>query len=339
MRNWKSPPPSSEISAHAKSYFLETIPVQETSVPSISEWLKTVSLPVLELPKKEILSKNQQKQSSDGIFLSEEEVFSLKNCLENSSLLNIKFKKGWMIIVRKLEITKQLFDKLIFVESLRKKYRRKLDGHTEVKTPKIKQDKIKNTPYIPNVTSVLISDDLMNKLLTNGIGLRTSVAKLLKIYPIKSGWRESIVGKTIELDFNLLQKELNLSRKKEEKLKEENDIFNLSAYKNRNNTLREIGFLSYNLYLESDLWGKIRDSVLARDDYRCRCCGRPAKVVHHTSYDKDVLLGKNKEPLRSLCNGCHYAIEIHDGDKTSLKSANKHLKNRTKFIKKKSENG
>jgi len=46
--------------------------------------------------------------------------------------------------------------------------------------------------------------------------------------------------------------------------------------------------------------------VLARDRYRCRECGKPARDVHHVVLRS---AGGRDEPsnLRSLCSRCHSA--------------------------------
>lgn len=56
-------------------------------------------------------------------------------------------------------------------------------------------------------------------------------------------------------------------------------------------------------------WRKVRQDVLVRDRYRCRCCGTPEKVdVHHIRFRSrggaDV-----PENLCALCRVCH--LELH----------------------------
>jgi 5-methylcytosine-specific restriction endonuclease McrA len=79
------------------------------------------------------------------------------------------------------------------------------------------------------------------------------------------------------------------------------------------------------VYLKSDLWKAIRRRVLERDGKRCCRCKRPASVVHHQSYDKDVLAGTADYMLTSLCFDCHAFIEFDGDRKTSLDEANERL--------------
>ncbi len=63
--------------------------------------------------------------------------------------------------------------------------------------------------------------------------------------------------------------------------------------------------MSYQQYLRSEEWKRIRRTVLRRDKYRCRSCGRTARQVHHGSYSTAVKLGQDLSQLFSLCGGCH----------------------------------
>jgi 5-methylcytosine-specific restriction endonuclease McrA len=65
-------------------------------------------------------------------------------------------------------------------------------------------------------------------------------------------------------------------------------------------------------YLVSPLWKRIKKRVLARDKDTClSCCGR-GSLVHHRSYERDVLEGKNDAMLATLCEGCHNIIHFND---------------------------
>ena len=61
----------------------------------------------------------------------------------------------------------------------------------------------------------------------------------------------------------------------------------------------------HRVYLKSQLWTEIRKRILTRDNYRCRDCGLPTKIVHHLSYDEVVLDGRDDGQLISVCKGCH----------------------------------
>lgn len=98
------------------------------------------------------------------------------------------------------------------------------------------------------------------------------------------------------------------------------------AYQQRNDVLRQIGFVCYANYLVSALWKGIRRRVLERDRYCCYGCRRTAHQVHHRSYDAEVLRGDNIRPLVAICRDCHHEIEHdHSGNKISLPAANDKL--------------
>ena len=105
-----------------------------------------------------------------------------------------------------------------------------------------------------------------------------------------------------------------------------NKRFKLSCYINRNDTLKRMGFSSYSDYLASDLWREIKREVLAIWK-KCRCCGKDAALVHHANYQRDVLDGRNKRFLVSICDACHEHIEFEDGKKVSVKAANGRMMN------------
>lgn len=95
--------------------------------------------------------------------------------------------------------------------------------------------------------------------------------------------------------------------------------------------LRKMGYASYKIYLQSDLWAKIRRKVL-EDRPNCEMCAKPAQCVHHRSYGESVLRGeqvlqgRGKGSLVSLCMGCHQKIEFTcDGYKRRLANANNRL--------------
>lgn len=88
-----------------------------------------------------------------------------------------------------------------------------------------------------------------------------------------------------------------------------------NAYKKRNAVLREMGYASYKAYLASDLWKRIRERILSRDDHRCRVCNATATEVHHQKYTRIVLEGGYLLALYSLCRRCHENIEFKGGEK------------------------
>lgn len=66
----------------------------------------------------------------------------------------------------------------------------------------------------------------------------------------------------------------------------------------------------YRAYLKGRLWRRIRLLVLRRDHWRCRSCGDRASQVHHGSYDRDTMAGKDLSKLYSLCRSCHEAVSL-----------------------------
>jgi hypothetical protein len=70
--------------------------------------------------------------------------------------------------------------------------------------------------------------------------------------------------------------------------------------------------MSHSEYLETSLWRKIRRRILKRDLNICRICSAKASIVHHHSYDYEVICGTNEDELVSLCKRCHKRIEFDD---------------------------
>lgn len=99
----------------------------------------------------------------------------------------------------------------------------------------------------------------------------------------------------------------------------------LKEYNKRDRLLKTLGFTNYDEYLSSELWQSIRTRAYKRDN-KCRICDQPAQCIHHTSYSKQVLLGKTLVGLVPLCHDCHYTIEYtEDGWKRTLDRANNKL--------------
>lgn len=75
--------------------------------------------------------------------------------------------------------------------------------------------------------------------------------------------------------------------------------------------LRELGFSSYDEYMNSLEWREIRRRVVKRDRRRCVLCSRKGNrmEVHHLSYSVAVLKGKRLSEIQLLCHWCHLKIE------------------------------
>lgn len=88
-----------------------------------------------------------------------------------------------------------------------------------------------------------------------------------------------------------------------------------------------LGFDNYDKYLKSSFWKEIRSRILARDDHKCQCCGAKTDVVHHTSYDFEVMEGHRDKDLISVCNDCHYRMHFDENrNRLTLEQANKRMK-------------
>jgi len=79
-------------------------------------------------------------------------------------------------------------------------------------------------------------------------------------------------------------------------------------------------------YLYSKLWLKIRKRILKRDNQICAFCEGSANIVHHRSYERDVLEGKADQMLVSLCSVCHEYIHFDNkGLRRSLEESDQIL--------------
>lgn len=110
--------------------------------------------------------------------------------------------------------------------------------------------------------------------------------------------------------------------------KERNAKENWSEYQLRKAALSEIGFESYEDYLKSEVWIKIRSLVFSYSK-ECSCCSSTPQCVHHSAYHKKVLLGELKsikKDLHALCHRCHRFIEFEGERKRSSGEANRVLK-------------
>jgi hypothetical protein len=65
-------------------------------------------------------------------------------------------------------------------------------------------------------------------------------------------------------------------------------------------------------YLPSKLWKSIKRRVLKRDGKVCQLCTGTGSIVHHRSYDVEVLEGNADYLLVTLCEGCHELVHFDD---------------------------
>lgn len=112
-----------------------------------------------------------------------------------------------------------------------------------------------------------------------------------------------------------------------------------AAYRKRNDfaaALSSLGFASYDAYLESELWARIRQRAFTRWGRSCRGCGGPAIQLHHSNYSLAVLDGTRLDGLWPVCRDCHK--DIHQGT-TSIKEANGRLIERWRATQSKRRSG
>lgn len=65
-------------------------------------------------------------------------------------------------------------------------------------------------------------------------------------------------------------------------------------------------------YLKSTRWTEIKRRVLERDGKKCFSCGGQGTLVHHRSYEPEVLEGYADHLLATVCSGCHELIHFSD---------------------------
>lgn len=94
-------------------------------------------------------------------------------------------------------------------------------------------------------------------------------------------------------------------------------------YRERNRLLCKLGYHSYEEYLESSEWAKIRRRVFEAHGGKCAVCRKNATQVHHMNYSKAALLGRGLTHFLPLCRPCHEAAEVDAvGRKRRLQQVN-----------------
>jgi hypothetical protein len=82
----------------------------------------------------------------------------------------------------------------------------------------------------------------------------------------------------------------------------------------------------YKRYRRRKLWLTIRERIWERDGHRCVRCSGKATIVHHRTYDPEVMAGRADEGLVSLCDGCHTVVHYNEvGEWRSWEEAEKIL--------------
>ena len=63
---------------------------------------------------------------------------------------------------------------------------------------------------------------------------------------------------------------------------------------------------SYDCFLESNYWAKVRAAMMLKHNCKCQSCGAIDKLqVHHKSYPKRYTELQNLHLLELLCDSCH----------------------------------
>ena len=73
-----------------------------------------------------------------------------------------------------------------------------------------------------------------------------------------------------------------------------------------------------NEFYNSSRWRKVRNYVMAKNNYLCQRCQKPATIVHHIEHlnddnlnDVDIALNENN--LMTVCHECHNFIHYSKG--------------------------
>jgi hypothetical protein len=156
----------------------------------------------------------------------------------------------------------------------------------------------------------------------------------MKLSKVRLTWGSSI-GAQKEADaawLSFCQKRLQ-RRKREEKEQLENKR---KRRKPRKRTVRQSEYEKD--YLSTSLWQQeIRPRIQKRDGYKYRVCGtKKWVIVHHRSYKKKVMEGKDDSKLITLCKAHHRDIEFvkfyREGDPRNEKRRRKQVEIRLKEL-------
>jgi hypothetical protein len=89
--------------------------------------------------------------------------------------------------------------------------------------------------------------------------------------------------------------------------------YNRVQFSLRNNQLKDDGFGSYDEFLKSDSWIKLKTTLREKNYYRtCCCCGSKLNIhLHHIKY-KEILAVRYIFPL---CEICHLSVHTMSREK------------------------
>lgn len=95
----------------------------------------------------------------------------------------------------------------------------------------------------------------------------------------------------------------------------------ISQYQARNRRLKWLGFYSYQEYLNSNEWKRVRDFALKNGHGKfCEICGETKNLnIHHRRYTRihKVSLKKQIEFLTTLCRRCHEIVHLMTNSSTN----------------------
>lgn len=91
----------------------------------------------------------------------------------------------------------------------------------------------------------------------------------------------------------------------------------MTAFQKRDDLLIEMGYLSYQEYLKSELWEYVKSQLERQENVdKCwACLSKTGLVWHHTTYSLHVLVGNIKQrsvlpEVVRVCCQCHRAIHF-----------------------------
>ena len=106
--------------------------------------------------------------------------------------------------------------------------------------------------------------------------------------------------------------------------------YDRSPYIKRDQIVKSLGFASFGEYLQSPLWAEVRNKAFERNGAFCVRCGGDATQIHHASYSRPNLTGRDVRRLKPVCSTCHERAERHKktGSLFGLRAANQYLQGR-----------
>lgn len=79
----------------------------------------------------------------------------------------------------------------------------------------------------------------------------------------------------------------------------------------RNDKYPKCPKMSYEKFLQSVYWKKVRKIILKRDNHMCRICqSKDNLAVHHTTYKHHLDEMNHLDNLMTMCNGCHHEFHM-----------------------------